>query len=132
MPDSVLNSARRSAGAGPVILVEDDDDLRAAITFSLEVEGLQVAAFKAGEDLLGNTPLDCGCLVIDYWLPGLNGLALLARLRALGVHAPALLITTYPSAFLRARAQSAGAQILEKPLRGDAIVQAVRDATAIQ
>lgn len=128
----MLDEVRHSLATGPVILVEDDDDLRAAIAFSLEVEGLQVAAFKTGEDLLGDAPLDYGCLVIDYWLPGLNGLALLARLRLLGVQAPALLITTYPSAFLRTRAQNAGAQVLEKPLLGDAVVQAVRDATAIQ
>jgi FixJ family two-component response regulator len=129
MAVSVIGDARASAMAIPVVLVEDDDDLRAAITFSLDVEGMAVVAFKTAESLLHARPPQCACFVIDYWLPGINGLALLSRLRLLGVRAPALLVTSNPSAFLRARADAAGARIIEKPLTGDAVAVAVRGLT---
>lgn len=110
---------------GPVLIVEDDEALRSAMKFSLEVEGYRVETFQTAEQLLMNAPSDAVCLILDYFLPGLNGLSLLARLRSMGVDAPAMLITSHPSAILRARAASAGAPIIEKPLMGDAIVRTV-------
>jgi FixJ family two-component response regulator len=109
--------------------VEDDDALRAAITFSLEVEGFEVAAFESAEQVLERMPFPSACLVIDYVLPGSNGLALLTRLRSLGVKTPALLVTTHPNSLVRARAALANAQILEKPLGGDEILRAVKCAS---
>ncbi len=111
-----------------VLVVEDDDALRTAIVFSLEVEGLRVEACATAEQALQANLAGCLCLVVDYWLPGANGLALLTRLRALGFDAPAVLITTYPSAMMRARAANVGADVLEKPLMDDAIIHAVKKA----
>lgn len=56
------------------------------------------------------------CLILDQKLPRMNGLDLLARLRAAGVTAPSILITTHPSLETRARADAAGVEIIEKPL----------------
>jgi FixJ family two-component response regulator len=111
-----------------VLVVEDDDALRTAIAFSLETEGLKVEACVDAEQALQVDLAACSCLIVDYWLPGANGLALLTRLRALGVQAPAMLITTHPSALMRARAANVGADIVEKPLMDDAIVHAVKRA----
>lgn len=128
MAVSGLDKPLALTATGPVVLVEDDDDLRAALAFSLDVDGISVSAFKSAEMLLRERPSDCCCLVIDYWLPGMNGLALLSRLRTLGVQAPALLVTSNPNSLLRSRAESAGATIIEKPLTGDAVATAVRNA----
>ncbi len=100
--------------------------MRAALTFSLEMEGFRVRAFESGEDLLreGEMP-PCCCLVLDQRLPGLDGLALFEHLRRGGVDAPALLITSNPTERMRGRAQSAGMEILEKPLIGDSLIHAV-------
>jgi CheY-like chemotaxis protein len=110
-----------------VVLVDDDEAVRAALAFSLEIEGFKVATFPSAEDLLSQAPLPvCCCLVIDQRLPGVDGLALFVALRTAGVAAPGVLITTNPTAQLRARAESAGMQIVEKPLLGDGFVHAVR------
>jgi FixJ family two-component response regulator len=107
-------------------LVEDDAAVRAALTFSLEIEGFRVRAFESGEALLREAELPpCCCLVLDQRLPGLDGLALFEQLRRCGVDAPALLITTNPTERMRGRAQSAGMEILEKPLIGDSLIRAV-------
>lgn len=112
-----------------VFLVDDDPAVAHAVQFSFDLEGIEVRSFSDAESLLasGDLPQD-GCLVLDYHLPGADGLDLLARLRARGVRMPAVLITTNPRAHLSTRAASAGVPIIEKPLLTDALLSAVRGA----
>lgn len=114
-----------------ILLVEDDPAVVNALTFSLELEGFDVCAYADGETLLSSTPLPTrGCLVLDYHLPGMDGLNLLERLRAANVTLPAILITTNPRKALLAQAAEAGAEIIEKPLLTDALRDSVRTALA--
>ena len=116
-----------------ILIVDDDAALRSALTFSLELEGFAVEAFESGEALVARGPVpDPGCLVLDYHLPGMDGLALLALLRARGVALPALIITSLPTRSLAARAAAAGAAIIEKPLLCDALAAAIRAAVRKQ
>ncbi|MDI1328104.1 MAG: response regulator [Brevundimonas sp.] len=114
-----------------VFLVDDDPAVAHAVQFSFDLEGLNVSSFRDAESLLaaGDLP-EKGCLVLDYHLPGLDGLELLDRLRANDVRMPAVLITTNPRPHLRARAAAAGVPIIEKPLLTDALLTAVRSALA--
>lgn len=121
-----------SPGSRPaVILVDDDPAVAHAVQFSFDLEGLDVRRFSDSESLLASGSLpDKGCLVLDYHLPGVDGLDLLERLRESGVQLPAVLITTNPRPHLRARAAAAGVPIIEKPLLTDALLSAVRSALA--
>jgi FixJ family two-component response regulator len=69
--------------------------------------------------------------VIDQKMPEMTGLDLLARLRTIGIVLPAILITGAPSAALHARARQAGIPLIEKPLFGDALPDAIRAALGI-
>ncbi|WP_332658726.1 response regulator transcription factor [Brevundimonas sp.] len=112
-----------------ILLVEDDPAVVNALKFSLELEGFEVRAYADGETLLASTPLPTsGCLVLDYNLPGMDGLNLLERLRASNVDLPAILITTNPRRALRMQAALAGVEIVEKPLLTDALRDSVRCA----
>lgn len=114
-----------------VVLVDDDPAVAHAVQFSFDLEGLDVRNFRDAETLLASGHLpENGCLVLDYHLPGVDGLELLERLRVNGVRMPAVLITTNPRANLRARAAAAGVPIIEKPLLTDALLTAVRSALA--
>jgi two-component system response regulator FixJ len=115
--------------AGPLVIVVDDDmAVRNSLKFSLEVEGFTVRAYSGGSELLSDTELPHhGCLVIDQNMPGMNGLDLVAQLRARDAPVPAILITSYPTAALRARAAKAGVAIVEKPFLGTALVDRIRD-----
>jgi two-component system, LuxR family, response regulator FixJ len=112
-----------------VFLVDDDPAVAHAVQFSFDLEGIEVRSFNDAESLLASGELPAaGCLVLDYHLPGADGLELLTRLRAKGVRMPAVLITTNPRAHLSLRAASAGVPIIEKPLLTDALLSAVRSA----
>jgi FixJ family two-component response regulator len=109
-----------------LILVDDDTAVLSALKFAFEVEGFEVRAYRDAESLLGEPDFPgCGCMVLDYKLPGLNGLELLARIRARGVELPAVLITT-PTATVRAQAAAAHVALVEKPLLTSTLLDTVR------
>jgi FixJ family two-component response regulator len=60
-------------------------------------------------------------------MPGMNGLDLVAELRARDAQAPAILITSYPTVALRERAAKAGVAIVEKPFLETALIDRIRD-----
>jgi FixJ family two-component response regulator len=112
-----------------VILVEDDDAVLVSLKFALEMEGFSVLAYENAEDLLREAPhLNPGCFVLDYYLPGANGLELMKTLRERGLSAPVILITTNPSKLLLQRVKTEGATIVEKPLLGNGLLDAVRSS----
>lgn len=110
-----------------IILVDDDRALRDSLRFSLELEGFTVEPFESAEDFAERGEVEPGaCLVLDYRLPGMTGLALLLSLRDQLIDAPALLITTNPTVALRKRALELGAAIVEKPLLSDELLDGIR------
>lgn len=112
---------------GLVILVDDDDAVRRALTFSLELEGLSVEAHEGGPSLLAAPPAKGGCLVVDYYMPGMDGVTLVERLRDTRIELPAILITAKADPDMRARAEAAGiALVLEKPLEDAALLDGIR------
>jgi two-component system, LuxR family, response regulator FixJ len=127
-----VSSQQDVVSARPVVVIVDDDPaIRNSLAFSLRTEGITVLAYASGAELLQEVPVvDSCCLVIDYKLPGMNGLDLLAELRRRQVTAPAILITTHPSAAVRERAAASGTALIEKPLLGDALFAEIRAALA--
>jgi FixJ family two-component response regulator len=109
-----------------VVIVEDDADLLRALSFAFETEGFGVQSYSSAEALLERPSFpERSCLVLDYWLPKMNGLALLSRLREQGCDLPAVLITT-PTRDIERRAALASVPIVDKPLLNNALVAKVR------
>lgn len=110
-----------------ILLVDDDSAVRSSIAFALEADGFRVLSFATGEDLLAGLPVEPSqCLILDYRLPGMDGLALLRALRARDCRAPAILITSNPAPGLRLRVEQASGCILEKPLLSGSLAAAIR------
>ncbi len=101
----------------------------AALKFALEIEGFAVSTFPTADALMADGMRKrWGCLVIDYNLPETDGLHMLAELRDHGVTMPAILITSNPGPQIRQRAAAAGVPIVEKPLIGNGLIDAIRNA----
>ncbi|MBA2920200.1 MULTISPECIES: response regulator transcription factor [Sphingomonas] len=120
-----MSDARR------ILLVDDDPAVRAALAFSLELDGFVVESFEDGEALARRPPHpDDACLVLDYRLPGMNGLALLGLLRSRGVRLPAVLITSNPTRSICKAVAEAGAELIEKPLLCDGLNRRIKALVA--
>jgi len=125
-----MKKSNRAPDAKPVVLVIDDDPaMRSSLKFSLEIEGFAVRLYADAYDLLNETQLPAkSCMLIDYYMPAMNGLELLARLRDRGVSIPAMVITGYPNRRLRDRIAAAGVPLIEKPFLGNVLTERIREA----
>jgi two-component system, LuxR family, response regulator FixJ len=122
-----------SMTSGPVIVVDDDDAVRQSLKFALEMEGLNVRLYESGDALLAdrNLPVS-GCLVIDYYMPAMDGVELIDHLRRRSIGLPAILITARATKDLRRRAARSGFRdVLEKPLEDGALVDSILGALAV-
>lgn len=117
---------------GPVLVVDDDAAVRDSLKFALGLEGLDVRLYKDGAELLRDAALPRnGCLVVDYWMPGMDGLELIGHLRDRAVELPAILITGSATGDLLRRASHAGFRgVVEKPFEDGALLDGIRDALA--
>lgn len=113
-----------------VYLVDDDPDVRAAIVFMLESEGVPVAAFvEPGEMLKAVGPDARGCLLLDVRMPGMDGLELHQALKKRGVGMPAVFISGHGDIPMAVRAVNAGAMdFIEKPFDDEVLLGRIQRA----
>ena len=107
------------AAASPVLLYVSDRPVLLSLEFSLSLQGFEVADACGDHD-----PNMAACLVIDQGSGG-GSIDLLASLRATNCETPALLLSTNPTQAFRAKAAAVGAGIIEKPLLGEDLTQAL-------
>ena len=77
-----------------VLVVDDDEDLRAALAEQLELEGFRTAQAATGEAGVAAAAASRPDLILlDLDLPGVDGREACRRLRAAGVAAPVIMLT---------------------------------------
>jgi len=100
-----------------VLLVEDEEKTRASVAEGFQLEGWSVRLAADGEtavDLLNGETFDL--LVLDWMLPGCDGLEVLRHSRARGMQTPVLVLTVRDSVQDRVAGLEAGADdYLTKP-----------------
>jgi two-component system, NtrC family, nitrogen regulation response regulator NtrX len=113
-----------------ILIVDDEPGVRTALTGVLHDEGYSVEAVSSGEACLERVtrgPVDL--IVLDVWLPGMDGLATLQRLRERQVDAQVVLISGHGNIESAVRAIKMGAfDFVEKPLSLDKTVLVVNNA----
>src|SRR6188472_1799226 len=113
-----------------ILIVDDEAGVRSALSGVLRDEGYAVDAVESGEaclDRVLRAPYDV--IVLDIWLPGIDGLATLARLRERRVDAPVVMISGHGNIESAVRAIKMGAfDFVEKPLSLDKTVLVVGNA----
>src|SRR5215475_6966483 len=113
-----------------ILLVDDEPGVRSALGGVLRDEGYEVDAVDSGEaclERLGRQAYDV--VVLDIWLPGIDGLATLARMRERQVDSQVVLISGHGNIESAVRAIKLGAfDFVEKPLSLEKTVLVVRNA----
>jgi two-component system nitrogen regulation response regulator NtrX len=115
----------------PTILVVDDEPgVRSSLSGVLRDEGYSVEAVSSGEQCLERlTRGAVDLILLDVWLPGMDGLATLARLRERQIDAQVVLISGHGNIESAVRAIKLGAfDFVEKPLSLDKTVLVIRNA----
>jgi two-component system, LuxR family, response regulator FixJ len=119
-----------SAPKPKVYVVDDDQGVLSSLRFLLETDGFEVHAFHSGAALLNaldDSTVDC--FVIDYKMPGINGVDLADGLRKRGAAAPVVLITGHYDDNLAARAAAVGVHVFVlKPMLEESLVKHIRQA----
>jgi len=111
-----------------VFVVDDDDSAREALKCLLEAEGFAVRAYSSAKGVLGETEVpDNSCLVTDYHMPGMDGLALVDELRLRGNPIPAILVTGDPNQRVRDRAAVAQVPVIEKLNSVNNVVECIQE-----
>lgn len=108
-----------------IAIVEDDAEMRAALTDLIEVIGFEARAFDSSESFLAaHAPGRFGCLVTDLNLPGASGLQLRQALYGLEPLLPVIIISAQASPDARALALECGAlAYLVKPITHEVLLQ---------
>ena len=113
-----------------ICIVDDDASLRRSLANLLMSVGFRVTTFESAEAFLTAAERHrIGCIVLDVRMAGMSGLELLRHLAGSGTRMPAVMLTAHGDDETRRRALEAGAvAFLEKPVRTEALLDAVRTA----
>jgi two-component system nitrogen regulation response regulator NtrX len=113
-----------------VLIVDDEPGVRSALTGVLRDEGHEVEAVDSGEACLDRlTRAVYDVILLDIWLPGIDGLTTLQRLRDRQVDAAVVMISGHGNIESAVRAIKMGAfDFIEKPLSLDKTVLVVANA----
>src|SRR5437763_9632489 len=113
-----------------ILIVDDDHGIRDTLTAVLGDEGFTADAVASGEECLKALGRRAyGCILLDVWLPGIDGLETLKQLRASGCDAAVVIISGHGNIETAVRATKMGAfDFIEKPLSIEKTVLSVRNA----
>ncbi|WP_343715788.1 response regulator transcription factor [Inquilinus sp.] len=130
-----LPSPQRRIEAEPalVIIVDDDEFIREALSELILSAGFQPASFASTQDFLDADLLDVpGCMILDVRMPGTSGLDLQRRLAQSGNSKPIIFLTGHGDIPMTVQAMKAGAvDFLTKPVRDQTLLDAVMAGIAI-
>ncbi len=123
-----------------VLVADDDDEMRAFVTATLQANGCSTVEAHDGRELLellkstlDSPDLRPDVIVTDVKMPGISGLGALAALQHSKWNLPVVLITVLTDDSLDVVAKRLGAVgILHKPFDPDDLLTAVHNATAMR
>ena len=112
-----------------VFVIDDDEAVRDSQQALLKARGFAVRVFGSGEEGLREIPgTSPDCILLDIYLPGMNGFEVLDRIKA-ETSIPVILMTGRPGTATPDSARARGAAtVLEKPLEADRLIGAIDEA----
>ncbi len=113
-----------------VFIVDDDQELCAALRWLLESEGLRVELYHSGEEYLAAfDPRRPGVLVLDVRMDGMSGLELHKQLIERGFAIPVIFLTGHGDVPMAVDSIKAGAvDFLQKPVHDVTLIERINEA----
>src|SRR3989441_1607406 len=113
-----------------ILIVDDERGIRETLSAVLRDEGFNAEAVETGEECLKAVQRRAfGCVLLDVWLPGINGLETLRMMRESDCDAAVVIISGHGNIETAVRATKLGAfDFIEKPLSIEKTVLTVRNA----
>ena len=115
-----------------VALIDDDAAVCDSMRCLLEAYDLDVQTYQSGPDFLKEEEPGIDCLIVDCYMPGLDGLELVSELRKRGSQVPIIMMTTTTNSPVQRRAAELGIKrFLEKPFSHKALLSAIREEPSL-
>jgi two-component system, NtrC family, nitrogen regulation response regulator NtrX len=113
-----------------LLVVDDEAGIRESLSLILRDEGYRVEAVASAEEALERAASgDLEVILLDVWLPGMDGLEALSRLQAIPRPPSVIMISGHGTIETAVRATKLGAfDFIEKPLSLERIIVLVRNA----
>ncbi len=117
---------------GPILFLDDDADVRMAISQSLDLAGFEVRACRAVIEATDHlSPGFPGVVLTDIRMPGKDGFAFLDRCQRMDADLPVVVLTGEGDVPMAVEAMSAGAfGFLEKPCAPQILIETLDRALA--
>src|SRR5437773_5040158 len=114
-----------------ILIVDDEASIRTTLGSILEDEGHKIIVCESGEEAITHFARDeFDLAILDLWLPGIDGLSVLERLKTAGAP-PVIVISGHGNIDTAVRATRLGAyDFLEKPLSLERVLLTVNHALA--
>jgi DNA-binding NtrC family response regulator len=126
------NGARDSAVPAAILIIDDEAEIRESLQTLLELEDYRVQMAASGEEglvAIASQPFDL--VLLDFALPGKNGLEVLADIRERDPDLAVIMITAYGTVENAVNAMQAGAaNFIQKPWDNEKLLADVRAAIA--
>jgi two-component system, NtrC family, nitrogen regulation response regulator NtrX len=113
-----------------LLIVDDEAGIRESLSSILQEEGYHVETVASAEEALDRAAAgDLELMLLDVWLPGMDGLEALSRLQATPRPPAVIMISGHGTIETAVRATKLGAfDFIEKPLSLEKIIVLVRNA----
>jgi DNA-binding NtrC family response regulator len=111
-----------------ILVIDDEPILRDSLKVALETSSYEVLTAKSGEEGLEAFQRETPDLILlDHWLPGINGDEVLCRIKETGSEIPVIIMTAQGSIELAVNSMKMGAfDFLVKPFELDQIETLVK------
>lgn len=110
-----------------VFVVDDDESVCRALSVLLSTYGFTVDTFTRAVDFFSAVPNSApGCLILDIYMPGLNGWTAQQRIIESGCKRPVIIISAVKNDVICGKALKSGAAgYLHKPFNGQELVDLI-------
>lgn len=107
-----------------ILVVEDDSELQEALVDTLSLNGFEIISVSSAEEALTALDDEIGMVFSDIRMDGMDGYALMMRIRAIKPYLPIVLMTAYGTIEQAVDAMKAGAvDYIVKPFEADVLVE---------